>query len=189
MLCLIRGCASRQLVPFDERKNDRLNVVKVKRHDDHRLTRSLNRWQKAWRRLRQDRTSVIAIGVIVVFSIVALLAPFVSESFFQVDPVTQNLRDKYLPPFSEGHLLGTDELGRDPKNRLLYGAQISLGIAIASAVLSLGIGISIGFPPASMGGYVDDIIHWLINILNAIPGLYLLIIITSVLSPSPLTLV
>ena len=170
-------------------KNYRLKVVKIKRHYVYSLTPSLNLWQKAWRRLRQDRTSMIAIGVIVVFSIIALLAPFVSESFFQVDPVTQNLRDKYLPPFSEGHLLGTDELGRDHMSRLLYGAQISLGIAIASAVLSLGVGISIGVSAGFYGGFVDDIIHWLINTLNAILGLYLLIIIISVLSPSPLTLV
>ena len=170
-------------------KNDRLIVVKIKHHYDHRLTPSPNLWQKAWRRLRQDRTSMIAIGVIVVISIIALLAPFVSESFFQVDPVTLNLRDKYLPPFSEGHLLGTDELGRDNMSRLLYGAQISLAIAIASAVLSVGIGIVIGVSAGFYGGVVDDINHWLINTLNAILGLYLLIIITSVLSPSPLTLV
>ncbi len=154
--------------------------MKVKGDCDHSLTPSLNLWQEAWRRLRQDRTSVIAIGLIVVFSIIALLAPFVRESFFQVDPVTQNLRDKYLPPFSKDHLLGTDELARDPENRLLYVAQISLGIAIASAVLSLGIGISFGVSAGFFGRFVDDIIHWLINSLNAIPGLYLLIIITSV---------
>ena len=150
---------------------------------------SLNLWQKALIRIRNDRPTMVAFAVLVVFSILAFMAPLLSEHVFHVDPVTQDLRNNYLPLFSEGHVLGTDELGRDHLSRLLYGGQISLGIAISSAILSLGIGIVVGVFAGYFGGIVDDLIMWLVTTLNSIPGLPLLIIITAVLSPAPLTLV
>ena len=164
-------------------------VAKVKRYSHEELTPSLNLYKKALRRIRRDRPTLMAIGVISALVLIAIMAPFLSEKVFQVDQVTQQVRNKYLPLFAEGHLLGTDELGRDHLSRLLYGGQISLGIAVAAAVLSLGIGIIVGVFAGFYGGLVDDFIIWFIATLNSIPGLYLLIIITALLSPAPLTLV
>lgn len=150
---------------------------------------SLNLWQKALRRIRHDRPTIAAFVILAIFATIAFMAPFLSETVFGVDPVTQDLRNNYQPLFSPGHLLGTDELGRDHLSRLLYGGQISLGIAILGAFLSLGIGIAVGVFAGYYGGIVDDLIMWLVTTLNSIPGLPLLIIITAILSPSPLTLV
>lgn len=150
---------------------------------------SLNMWQKALLRLRQDKTTQVAMLVILILGLLALFAPFISNTIFQVDPIEQNLRNNYAPLFSEGHVLGTDELGRDHLSRLLYGGQISLGIAFSAALLAITIGITVGVFAGYYGGVLDDLIIWFITTLNSIPSLFLLIIITAVLSPGPVTLV
>ena len=164
-------------------------IAKLKRQRDDEFTPSLNLYRKAFRRIRRDRPTLLAMALIAVFVLLAIFAPFLSETVFQVDQVTQAVRSKYLPLFADGHVLGTDELGRDHLSRLLYGGRISLGIGVAAATLSLGIGIVVGVFAGFYGGLVDDLIIWFITTLNSIPGLYLLIIITALLSPTPLTLV
>ena len=149
---------------------------------------SLTLWQRGMRRLRHDGTTLAAIFTVFLFACLSILASTISAAL-GVDPITQDLRNNYAPLFSEGHLLGTDELGRDHLSRLLYGGQISLGIAMSAALLTLGIGVAIGVYAGYYGGIIDDVIIWFITTLNSIPSLFLLILITSVLSPTPLTLV
>lgn len=165
-----------------------VKIAGLKRSHDE-FTPSLNLYQKAFRRIRRDPPTLLAMAVLAVFVLLAVSAPFLSETVFQVDQVTQAVRSKYLPLFSQGHVLGTDELGRDHLSRLLYGGRISLGIGAAAAVLSLSIGIIVGVCAGFYGGIADDLINWFMITLNSIPGLYLLIIITTLLSPTPLTLV
>lgn len=149
---------------------------------------SLTLWQKALQRIRRDRTTLTAMAILLILSLLALFAPQISSAF-NVDPVEQDLRNKYAPLFAEDHPLGTDELGRDHLSRLLYGGQISLGIAFSAAILSIAIGITVGVFAGYYGGALDDGIIWFITTLNSIPGLFLLIIITAILSPGPFTLV
>ena len=149
---------------------------------------SLNMWQRALRHIRQDRATIGAILVIMLMAATCFSAPVISDRL-QVDPVAQNLRNNYAPMFSPGHPFGTDELGRDHLSRLLYGGQVSLSIAFAAAFLALGIGIVVGAFAGFYGGPLDDFVMWFVTTWNSIPGLFLLILITSLLSPSPLTLV
>ncbi len=166
-----------------------VKIAKLKRRHDDEFSPSLNLYKKAFRRIRRDRPTLLAMAVLAVFALLTVCAPFLSETVFQVDQVTQAVRSKYLPLFSQGHVLGTDELGRDHLSRLLYGGRISLGIGVAAAALSLGIGIVVGVFAGFYGGRADDLINWFMLTLNNIPGLFLLILITEMLSPSPLTLV
>ncbi len=135
-------------------------------------------------RLRRDRPTLAAMFTIALLASLAVLAPLIGD-LLDVDPYEQELRNKYLGVGAPGHPLGTDELGRDHLSRLLYGGQISLGIAFAAAILSLCIGVAVGAFAGFYGGFLDDFILWFITTLNSIPGLFLLIIITAVLSPSP----
>ncbi len=164
-------------------------IAKLKHRPDADYKPSQNLYHKALRRIRRDRPTILAMAVLAVFALLALFAPFLSETVFQADPVTVAVRNKYQPLFSPGHALGTDELGRDHLSRLLYGGRISLGIGISAAILSLGIGIVIGVYAGYYGGIADDFINWFIITLNSIPGLFLLLLIFAVLSPSPLSLV
>lgn len=170
----------------NQKQKNKIRALEVREAENYHV--SLNMWQRGLRRLRRDRPTLTAIFTVLLFATLSLLAPVISE-VRQVDPNEQNLRNNYAPLFSEGRPLGTDELGRDHLSRLLYGGQISLGIAFSSAVLTLGIGVAVGVVAGFYGGFVDDFINWIIITLISIPGLYLLILVTALLSPSPLTLV
>ena len=90
-----------------------------------------------------------------------------------------------LPLGTPGHILGTDNLGRDQLSRLLFAGQVSLGIAVVGGVLSIGIGLLLGVLTGYYGGVLDDFITWLIATLNSIPGLFLLLIVSAILRPGP----
>ena len=94
-----------------------------------------------------------------------------------------------LPLGTPGHVLGTDNVGRDQLSRLLFAGQVSLGIAVVGGVLSIGIGLLLGVVTGYYGGVIDDFITWLIATLNSIPGLFLLLIISAILRPGPTALV
>jgi peptide/nickel transport system permease protein len=77
--------------------------------------------------------------------------------------------------------MGSDDLGRDHLARLLYAGQVSLGIALFAALLSLGIGVSLGVIAGYYGGVVDDVLNWVITTLTSIPQLFLLLIVSAVI--------
>lgn len=140
-------------------------------------------------RIRRDRLTLLAMAVLVIMTSLSVLAPVISEQILHVDYLDVNLRAKYLPVGTEGHILGTDDAGRDHLARLLYGGQVSLGIAFSAAFLSLAIGISVGVITGYFGGALDDLVIWFITTLNSIPQLFLLLMISAVLSPGPLSLI
>lgn len=146
-------------------------------------------FQLAITRLRSDRLTLGAMGVIAVMVLLAIFAPIISTQFLKVDYARTSLSETFLAPGSAGHVLGTDDLGRDHLARLLYAAQVSLGIAFVAAMLSISIGILFGILAGYYGGIIDDAIMWLIATLNSIPTLFLLLIIAAVFSPGPATLV
>jgi peptide/nickel transport system permease protein len=94
-----------------------------------------------------------------------------------------------LPIGAPGHILGTDDIGRDQLARLLYAGQVSLGIAFIGAGLSISIGVVLGVITGFYGGAVDDFINWIIATLNSIPGLFLLLIISAIYRPGPEALI
>jgi peptide/nickel transport system permease protein len=141
------------------------------------------------RRLRRDRLTLIAMAIIVFLVGISLLAPIIGEQILKVDYGRTNVDQAFLPPGSAGHVLGTDDLGRDHLARLLYAGQVSLGIAFFAALLSIGIGVTLGMVTGYYGGIVDDLANWLIATLGSIPTLFLLLIIAAVFNPGPFTLI
>jgi peptide/nickel transport system permease protein len=145
--------------------------------------------QIALYRLRRDRLALIALAVLLTLALLSLFAPVISQYLLGVDPTSTDGFNHMLPIASPGHILGTDNLGRDQLSRLLFAGQVSLGIAIVGAILSIGIGLFLGVLTGYYGGVLDDIITWLIATLNSIPGLFLLLIVSAVLRPGPEALV
>src|SRR6476659_68750 len=137
----------------------------------------------ALRRLRRDKLTLIALAVVVIMAILAIGAQPISNalgvSYQRTDP-----NATFVPPFSPGHILGTDDLGRDHLSRLLFAAQVSLSVGFIAALLSLSIGVSLGIITGYYGGITDDIVTWVISTLNSIPSLFLLLIVAAVLQPS-----
>lgn len=128
--------------------------------------------------IRQPRgaASLAFIGALILVAVLApILAPY--SPIEQGSPILQ-------PPLSEGHLLGTDDVGRDVLSRLIHGTRSSL---IASG-LAVGIALLIGFPIGLIGGYfggwVDAIVMRVVDTLLSFPAIILAIGITAVLGPS-----
>jgi ABC-type dipeptide/oligopeptide/nickel transport system permease subunit len=131
-------------------------------------------------KLSRSATAVAGAAIILVFVIGALFAPLLAPH----DPVEQAISDRQKVPFSAGHLLGTDELGRDILSRIIYGARISLVIGLVSVGISLVFGLVIGTLSAYYGGWLDRIVMRLIDIMLAFPYILLTIVIVAILGSS-----
>ncbi len=131
-----------------------------------------------------NRGAVLAFAVFVAVLIGALFAPWLAPH----DPV-QQFRDHMLTPplWQAGGLapfpLGTDELGRCLLSRLLFGARVSLMIGAASVLLALLPGVALGLAAAFHGKWLSPVIMRLMDILLALPGLLLAILVITILGP------
>jgi peptide/nickel transport system permease protein len=143
----------------------------------------------ARRRLRRDKLTLIALAILFLLTLLSVAAPLISQYVLGVDYTATDGYNHMLPIAAPGHLLGTDNLGRDQLSRLLFAGQVSLGIAVVGGVLSIGIGLFLGVITGYYGGVLDDFITWIIATLNSIPGLFLLLIISAVLRPGPAALI
>jgi peptide/nickel transport system permease protein len=127
----------------------------------------------------QSRPGLYIGGIILLFlALSALLAPLLAPH----DPVRQNL-DQDLLIYSNTHLLGTDKLGRDILSRTLYGGRISLLVGVTTVAISLSIGLAIGSVAGFFGGWMDQLLMRLVDVLMAFPGILLAIAFTAVLGP------
>lgn len=149
-------------------------------------------------RLRRDRLTLSAIGVVLLLTVLSFLAPIITDYVLGIDYNVPHLRDNYAPLGTrivdrEGverlYILGTDEMGRDHLSRLLYGGRVSLTVAFSAAIMSITIGIVVGVVTGYYRGPLDDIVIWFITTLNSIPSLFLLLTMSALLSPGPTSLV
>src|SRR5437868_7832558 len=135
------------------------------------------------RLLHTERVASASALFLALLAILALCAPLVASS----DPSSLSLGARLQPPLGLGgrpdHPLGTDGLGRDMLARLLYGARISLVVAIGSVTLSCGLGVTLGLLAAYYRGPLDDLIMRLADIQLAFPSIILFIGVLAVLGP------
>ncbi len=128
------------------------------------------------RRMFARPSTVAATGVVVIFALVALLAPVIAPH----DPLAQSyLRINAYP--SAEHWLGTDQFGRDVFSRLLHGARTSLIFGLVSPAIAAVVGTALGVAAGYFGGLVDRVISRLIDTLLAFPELLLAIMVAAVL--------
>lgn len=120
------------------------------------------------------------IGLLILGSIVAaaVFAPLAAP----YSPTQQNLAADLLPQ-SPQHLLGTDKLGRDVLSRILYGSRVSIFVGVTSVAVSLTLGFLIGSIAGYFGGWIDELLMRLVDVLLAFPGILLAIALTAVLGP------
>ena len=121
----------------------------------------------------------IYTGIILLIVLVAICAPLISS----YDPYESQIQNSLLPPSAE-HYFGTDKLGRDIFTRILYGARISITMALTVVIISSGLGTLIGVISAYIGGKVDNAIMRLTDVFLAFPGIVLAIAIAGVLGGS-----
>lgn len=118
--------------------------------------------------------------MVAVFTLLAIFAPVLAPH----DPAHIQLADRLAPP-SLAFPFGTDELGRDILSRTLYGARVSLIVAVAVVALSLSAGLTLGALAGFYGGWVDTVVNvYLSNAFLALPGILLAVAIVAFLGPS-----
>ncbi len=125
----------------------------------------------------------LGLGLIAVYLGAALLAPLLAPY-----GETEVVGDVWEAS-SRSALLGTDQLGRDLVSRLLYGARNTVGVALAATLLAFVLGVVGGSAAALIGGWVDSLLNWLVEVLLALPSLILALLLLSVLSPSVTTII
>jgi ABC-type dipeptide/oligopeptide/nickel transport system permease subunit len=126
----------------------------------------------ALRRFLTRKMAVAALIFIVLEILMAVFAPYIAP----YDPYYSDYTATYQPP-SAKHWLGTDDLGRDVLSRLIFGARVSYAVGILSQVALVIIGLPIGAFAGLVGGKLDYALMRLIDILSAIPGLLLYILL------------
>jgi len=124
------------------------------------------------------RVARVLVGLLGAVTLVALLAPLLAP----YDPV-QPVGDLNLAPFSPGHLLGTDQIGRDLLSRTLIGVQVSWFSALAVVASGLLIGGTVGLVAGATGGLVDAALMRLTDLFLALPGALVAIAIVAALGP------
>jgi len=135
--------------------------------------------QLVFRRVARRRPALVGLIVILLFVLVAALAPLLAPG----DPILQNYAAIRKPP-SAAHFLGTDELGRDLLSRIIWGARASLMAGIVSVSLALSLGVPLGLLAGYAGGKLEAVVMRLIDAALAIPFLILAIAMATFLGPS-----
>ncbi|UCG04977.1 MAG: ABC transporter permease [Desulfobacterales bacterium] len=129
--------------------------------------------------LRQSPLSArIGLAMILINVIAAIFTPYIAHY-----TETEVVGDVWLP-MSGDHWLGTDHLGRDMFTRLIYGARNTIAIAFVTTILSFLVGIISGFFAATLGGWTDQILSRIIDILMAFPTLIFALMVLSVVGTS-----
>lgn len=143
-------------------------------------TKAIGRWGSALRRLIRNPFAVAGMLILIMLVIVALAAPLLAPH----DPNALDLDGALQPPGSPGHLLGSDELGRDTLSRLIYGSRISLTVGLIVVFIAGSIGMILGAISGYYGGLTDQVIMRVVDLLFAFPFLVLAIAVVSIVGHS-----
>jgi peptide/nickel transport system permease protein len=136
-------------------------------------------------RIGANAALVSGMAILGVLMLLAILAGVISPH----DPIQQEIDNTLAAPGSPGHLLGTDQLGRDVLSRLLYGARTDIFVALGAVLCPFVIGTLIGIWAGYRGGWFDSVVVGVIDVIIAFPMLVLLIALVFVLGPGITTIV
>jgi len=157
-------------------------------------TEEMSQLQTVWKRFRKHRLAVMGMIVLALFVLTAITAPLLAPTLAQgapgtrvagallpspmaVDPV-----NKHLKPGASGHILGTDEVGRDILARLIYGARVSLYVGLMATLGTESIGALIGAISGYYGGMVDQVLMRIVDFMLTLPTLPILLVLSAMLA-------
>jgi oligopeptide transport system permease protein len=140
-------------------------------------------WADAWKRLRRNRLAVASGIVILCLAGACLVGPWLIAATWGSDEATQDLAYGPQPP-SWAHPFGTDFYGRDLLVRVLSGGRVSLSVGLLAAVVAATIGTVYGAVSSYAGGLVDAVMMRTVDILYALPYMFLVIILVTMLGKS-----
>lgn len=138
------------------------------------IARDESYWRGVRRRLMRDKVTLICAAILLVMALLILFAPLIAP----YGPTEGGIARRLRPIGTDGHLLGTDELGRDMLTRLLYGGRYSWFVGITPVVLAFAIGGSIGIIAGFAGGKVNMAIMRVTDVFYAFPSVLLAVAVS-----------
>jgi oligopeptide transport system permease protein len=151
-----------------------------------RKQRSL--WEDAWYRLLRNKAAVLGMIIVVLFMIIAVISPFLTQWGILHDPLKQDTPHSLMEPLwtqskftNSEYPLGSDQLGRDILTRLLWSTQISMLVGFVPVSIIFLMGVSIGLMAGYYGGWVDNLLMRITDVIYAFPDLLFLFIIMATL--------
>ncbi len=125
---------------------------------------------------------ILVVLIYVIFAVFAgVLAPYGQAEIFE---------KVNLPPGADpAFLLGTDQIGRDILTRLIYGAQNTVGIALITTLLAFLLGASMGFLAATVGGWLDQLLSRIVDVMMSIPNLIFALLLITILGQSTINMI
>jgi len=147
--------------------------------NESEFTGSEGLWISVTKKLIKSNISLLGTLIVLLFILTAAMAPLLAP----YHPVNDGSLVERLQAPSVSHLLGTDSQGRDILSRIIYGARVSVQVGVISVGIALVIGTLMGMVAGFYGGWVDNVMMRLVDIMLAFPGVLLAIAITAVLGP------
>jgi peptide/nickel transport system permease protein len=136
-------------------------------------------WREFAIRLLTNRSALVGIGLILLLSITALIAPVLATHPY----AEQNLMRNLEAPFSREHFLGTDAFGRDVYSRLVWGARVSIQVGLIVTTVSMTIGLLVGCIAGYYGGRTDALLSNVINLFWAFPLILAALLLVAIMGP------
>jgi oligopeptide transport system permease protein len=140
-------------------------------------------WADAWRRLRRNRMAVAGGVVLLVLAAACMAGPALIAATWGYDEATQDLAYGPRPP-SWDHPFGTDFYGRDLLTRVLAGTRVSLTVGVLAALVAATIGTVYGAVAGYAGGSADSVMMRAVDVLYALPSMFLVIILVTLVGKS-----
>jgi ABC-type dipeptide/oligopeptide/nickel transport system permease subunit len=134
---------------------------------------------ETWHRFAADRLAIIGLAVVLLVTFAAIFAPLVAPD----DPNYQTAGLRRAGFGVQGHILGTDEVGRDMLSRLIWGGRLSLFVSVTPTLIAAILALFLGLLAGYFGGKVDQVIMRILDIFFAFPVVLLAILIAGVLGP------
>jgi oligopeptide transport system permease protein len=144
-------------------------------------------WREAAGRLFKNKLAIVGLVLVVFLLFCGIFGPLLAPYPYQVQDIKAILANggRPLPPGSPGHILGTDQLGRDLLSRLLDGARISVTVAFVVQIVIIFIGVPLGAMAGWAAGKLDNGIMRLTDVMYAFPDLLFIILLSVVFRETP----
>lgn len=130
-------------------------------------------WQDAWRRLKQNKVAIISMILLVIIIVMCAIGPYITQHKY-----TEQILDNINLKPSKEYWFGTDNLGRDLFSRLWIGGRVSIAIGVIGTIIEVIIGCIYGGISGYFGGKIDNIMMRIVEVLNSIPYMIVVIIIS-----------
>ncbi|MCX7884215.1 MAG: ABC transporter permease [Caloramator sp.] len=156
----------------------KFRIIGIDENEAESIVRpNLTYWQDAWRRLKQNKVAIFSLFLLILLVIFCIIGPYMGPDYKLQDMSVRNQKP------NAAHWFGTDILGRDLFTRLWVGGRVSLSIGFVGTIIEVIIGCIYGGISGYFGGTVDDVMMRIVEILNSIPYMIVVIILSVILKP------